>query len=685
MRRFQLGASARRDYAALNAETQAMLDAYAAGVNAFVAAQAVLPAEYALVGGAPEPWEPWDCLAVFKVRHILMGTFEGKLWRARLLRELGPERAARILPGYQPGHLVIVPPGGAYDGPGADALEELRRSLQAINWMDVPDSGSNSWVLAGSRTASGKPLLAGDPHRPLDTPNVYYQNHIACPEFDVTGLSFPGVPGFPHFGHNAHVAWCVTHAMADYQDLYVERFERGSATRYESAGGWRTAEVRHERIQVRGSEPVETDVTVTVHGPVIAGDPGKGYGIAFRYTATDGPNHGAEALLPMLLAPTADALEEAMRPWVDPCNNFLFADVHGEIGYLTRGSIPLRPMANAWLPVPGWAGEYEWRGSIPFEELPRSRNPEAGYIVTANNRITAADYPHYINLDFAPEFRARCITARLDALQKATVADMTAIHGERVSIPNQAYARLLAGVPAANGLVAQAQARLAAWEGAMERTSVEPTIVSAFRVHLDRLVLGPLLGPLADEAFSATGRGGPAHAGRLSALLLQAVQEGDSWMLPPGATLESVLAKALEEGVAYLRDRLGDDMDAWTWGPVHATRPRHTLSTAFPGLAPLLDPPSVPMGGGGETPQAAGFSPADPFTVTGLSVARYVFDLGDWDGSRWAIPLGASGHPGSPHYADQAPVWGEVQLIPMLYSWPRIEAGAEAQQTLRPG
>ena len=473
--------------------------------------------------------------------------------------------------------------------------------------------------------------------------------------------------------------------MADYQDLYLERFDMGDATQYESADGWKSAEVRHERIEVRGGDAVELDVSVTGHGPIVAGDPSEGYGMAFRYTATDGPNHGSEALLPMLRAANIDALDEAMRPWVDPCNNFLFADVEGSIGYLTRGSIPLRPMANAWLPVPGWTSEFEWRGAIPFEELPRSRNPETGYIVTANNRITAADYPHYINLDFAPEFRARRIIARLEALEKATVADMAAIHAERLSIPNQTYARLLAGVPVGNGLVAQAQARLAAWEGGMERNSVEPTIASAFRIHLDRLVVGPLLGPLAEEAFSATGRGGPAHVGRLSALLLQSASEGETWMLPSGATLESVLAQALRDGVAYLQGRLGDDMDAWTWGDVHATRPRHTLSTVFPDLAALLDPPSVPMGGGGETPQAAGFSPSEPFTVTGLSVARYVFDLADWDGSRWAIPLGASGHPGSPHYADQAPVWGEVQLIPMLYTWERIKAEAEAQQALAPG
>ena len=684
MRRFQIIPTVKRDYEAVDDDTRAMLEAYAKGVNAFLESTDTLPMEYGVVGGQPEPWQPWDCLAVFKVRHILMGVFESKLWRARLVNALGAERAARLFPGYQPGQLVIVPPGATYDGPVADALEELRQGAEAVNWLRETDAGSNNWVLAGSRTASGKPLLAGDPHRALDTPNVYYQNHLRCPEFDVVGLSFPGCPGFPHFGHNAQVAWCITHAGADYQDLYVERFKKDDPSQYEFQGQWRQAELRREVIKVRDGQTVELDVSVTHHGPVIGDDPARGYAIAFRYTATAEPNTGSECILRMLTASDADELDESMRGWVDPCNNFLYADVHGNIGYLNRGKVPIRSMANAWLPAPGWTGEHEWQGYIPFEGLARSRNPDTGYIVTANNRIVGKEHPYYISLDFAPEFRARRITDRLTPLHRATVEEMAAVHAERVSIPARAYTRLLSGVEPRDGLSARAKERLADWDGSMERDAVAPTIYSAFRKSLNHLVLERLMGPLAEEALSGTGRGGPAHIGRLSALLVQAAQEGATWVLPPGADWKSLLSQALAEGVASLRDRFGDDVDSWECGRVHFTRPRHILSEAFPDLADLLDPPSVPMGGDGDTPQAGSYSSAAPFIMTGMSVARYVFDAGDWDNSRWVIPLGSSGHPGSPHYADQAPIWGEVKLIPMLYRWERIAAEAESHQTLNP-
>ena len=684
MRRLQIGPTVRGDYDSISSEARAMLDAYAAGVNAFMDSATSLPVEYRIVGASPERWEPWDCLAVFKVRHILMGVFEGKLWRARLVGKLGPARAARLLKGYQAGHLLIVPPGVDYAGPELDGLEQLSRDLQGLDWLEDGDSGSNSWALSGSRTSSGKPLLAGDPHRALDVPNVYYQNHVTCPEFDVVGLSFPGYPGFPHFGHNAHVAWCVTHAGADYQDLFMERFRGDGSAWYESERGWREADVRRETVSVRDGDPTEIDVTVTDHGPIIEGGPEAGHGLAFRYTATAETNPMAQASLAMLKATSADEIDESMREWVDPCNNFLFADVHGDIGYLTRGKVPVRSAANAWLPVPGWTGEHEWRGTIPFEEMPRSRNPDTGYIVTANNRIVGEEYPYYLALDYAPEYRARRILERLEDIASATVADMSSVHAERVSIPGRVYARLLAGADPLDEASSRAQAKLAAWDGSMEPDSVAATIYSAFRLRLDAAVLRHLVGDLVEEMLSAAGRGAPGHLRTLAASLVTTADRGDTSPLPDGQDWRSLAARALSEGVADLRERLGDDMESWRWGRVHHTAPRHTLSDAFPGLAGLLDPPRIPMGGDGDTPQAGSYSPARPFTMTGMSVARYVFDPGDWSRSAWVTPLGASGHPGSPHYADQADVWGRVDLIPMLYDWDSIESAAESRQTLEP-
>ncbi len=685
LRRFGLKASALADYQVISDETRAMLDAYAAGVNGFIDTSRTLPAEYGLTNSSPEKWEPWDSLAIFKVRHILMGVFEAKLWRARLVKYLGAEKTAQLFPGYQPGQLQILPPGTVYSGPIEDALEELSLGAQAVNWLDETEGGSNNWVLSGSRTASGKPLLAGDPHRALEVPSVYYQNHLACPEFDVVGLSFPGVPGFPHFGHNASVAWCVTHTGADYQDLYVERFNQEDPILYDFKGEWKVADVHHETIAVKGERPVETDVTVTHHGPIVAGDPAKGYGVALCYTATSGAHNWADSLLNMLSAKNTDELEESMRAWVDPVNNFLYADIHGNIGYLTRGHLPVRSKANAWVPVPGWTGEHEWSGLVPFEEMPRSNNPGSGYITTANNRVTSEDYPHYVAFDYAPGFRAERVTHRLMNIQgKARPSDMVSIHGDRVSVPACGYLRVLKKVVPLDDLSDRARGLLLAWDGSMDRDSVPPTIYSALQNELVREVIGGIFGPLAHEALEEVDRGGSTHVSRLRARFSEMAEKDDRSLLPEGSEWKTLIATALSRAVNHLGRDLGQDMKSWTWGRVHTTQPHHTLSSAMPELAALLDPPSFPMGGDGDTPQAAGYSLAQPYGMTSTSVARYVFDLSDWNSSGWIVPLGSSGHPASRHYADQAPIWAEIQLIPMLYDWDRIAAAAESHQALNP-
>ena len=684
VRRFRLGPSAYTDYDAISPKTRAMLDSYATGVNAFIESTKTLPIEYKILGASPEPWQPWDSLAIFKFRHVLMGVFESKVWRARLVNYLGPEQAARLFTGYQSGQPLIIPPGVDYVQAHDDALQQLAKGADAINWLKETDAGSNSWVLAGTRTASKKPLLAGDPHRALDTPNVYYQNHISCPDFDVVGLSFPGVPGFPHFGHNRHVAWCVTHTGADYQDLFIEKFKENDPSQYKFKGQWLEAQIHHETIHVRDAQPLGLDVTVTHHGPIIAGDPGKGHGLAFSYTATAGSNIGADALLTMLEAKSSDQLEEAMRRWVDPCNNLLFADIQGNIGYRTRGQLPVRSRSNAWLPVPGWTGEHEWNGMVPFEEMPRIGNPKTGYIVTANNRVTADSYSHYIALEYAPGFRAQRVRERLQSLQEATVEDMAAIHRESTSIPGLAFTRLIADVVPRDEASSRAMQLLMKWNGVISKDSVEPTIYNAFRDRLLRLVIEPLLGPLGQEAFDGMGRGSPVHLGRLKSRLHGIIEEDDVSFLPEGSDWPSLMSQALSDAVIELQQRYGKDMDKWRWGQVHRTNPQHILSLLYPDLASLLNPPSFPMSGDSDTPLAASYALAQPYTVMGLSVARYVFDLSDWDKSRWVIPLGASGHPGSTHYADQAPIWADVQLVPMLYDWQRIMGNAESRQQLSP-
>jgi penicillin G amidase len=394
----------------------------------------------------------------------------------------------------------------------------------------------------------------------------------------------------------------------------------------------------------------------------------------------------------MLRARSADELEQAMRPWVEPVHNLVFAEVDGGIGYRARGQVPIRSMANAWVPVPGWTGEHEWRGMIPFEEMPALRDPETGFIATANSRVAGADYPYYIGLDYVPDFRTRRLVARLDPLEKATTDDMAAIHADRVSLPARGMLDLLArlrlnevrGPHRDDPRWHAALARLFAWDHVMDKDQVAPTIYAAFSDRLMRDLLTPILGPLTAEAFAAVRGGGVAHVAHLRARLVEMIGADDRSLLPPDADWPAVLARALAGAVADLGAALGDDMDAWQWGRLHVTSPQHPLVAGFPHLTATLNPPSVAVGGDGETVNAASYLPGVGYHVALTSVARYVFDLGDWDASRWVVPLGASGHPGNGHWADQITAWAECRLLPMRYDWARIRAAAESSQTLLP-
>ena len=680
MRKFRLTASAKGDYQVMDPHTKSVFDAYASGVNAFIEKGGALPIEYQITGLEPEPWQPWDGLIAYKVRHIFMGVFESKVWRARMVRDMGPKAAGRLFPGVEPGYLMILPPGSTSPGPLDEGLKELAEGASQLNYLSEMDSGSNSWVLGGAETSTGKPILAGDSHRALDTPNSYYQNQVACHAFDVVGLSFPGVPGFPHFGHNGRVSWSVTHTAADYQDLYIEQFENG---KYLFKDRWLNAETYDETIKVRGGSDIHTTVTETRHGPVISGDPAKGSGLAFKYTATEKPSTWPKILWQMLRADGSRELVDTMREWVDPCNNLLFADTHGDMGYLCRGRIPIRSKVNGWLPVPGWTGEHEWEGYIPFEELPISINPPEGYIATANNRPVGDDYPHYIAIDFTPEFRVKRVTHGLKSLDRPTAEDMARVHAQRVSIPALAYQGVLKNVEPLDERSETAKARLLDWNGEMDAGLVQPTIYSAMRDALLKEVFDAnLTQELAHDAWHPSDRGLGSFSTRLKARLVTMIGQDDCSLLPKGDTWSTVTARALSNSVASLSEKLGHDMDQWQWGKVHLARPKHNLSSAFPDLAKLLDPPAIPTSGDGDTPLQGGYSSSTLATVTSLSVARYSYDPSDWENSLWAVPLGSSGHPGSPHYADQSEIWRQVKMIPMGYSWDSIEASSETNQTL---
>jgi penicillin amidase len=654
-RRLQLVKAAKADISVMSERTRAAFEAYADGINAAIAEGAApLPGRYPV-----EPWEAWHSVAAFKIRHVLMGQWQHKLAQAVLLAKIGPEAFSQLETRPPRGSALSIPPGGRLSRLVDAALTDVSEHL---GFLAEAEPGSNAWAVSAGRTAHGGAVICNDSHRALDTPNVYWQCRVTCPDFDVIGATFPGLPGFPHFGHNGTVAWAITHADADNQDLYVERFD---GSRYLTPDGWFPTDPHPERILVSQSEPRTVEVWETGHGPVVHGDPASGYALSLMYTATHQPDRGFECMLPMLTAGSVRELADAQDGWVDPVNNLVCADTEGRIAYQCRGTLPVRSSdAHRGLPAPGWDGSCEWIGTVPFAELPRMIDPDAGFVMTANNSLVDGDKP-YISYTFAQPFRAERLRSHLADTGVLSVAGLAGMQADTVSLAAAGWGRVLAGLDQFAAAQAEnARAMLAGWDGDLRADSAHALLYACFLRELAAGLYRPLLG---DEAWNWVVAGTLAPTVNLVRRWLA----NDTWELLGGpvpepsdgsrsrrvlAVVPAALAGAWERAVA----QGGPDPAAWRWSDVHQTVRVHPM----PGAGPL---PGTPMGGDSDTIQAAGYGwvAGTPFNVTSLSVYRQVVDLADPDSASYVIPGGASGDPASPHFADQLARWSAHQRVEM--------------------
>ena len=684
-RRLQLGDAARIDVEAMTTETRAMFEAYAAGVNAFIRSGNPLPVEFGLAEIDAEPWEPWHSVAMFKVRHVLMGKWQLKLAQASLLARIGPQRFAEIDGGAPLGSPVILPPGQGIAELFQAGADEVAAAAESLGFLAEAEAGSNAWAVHGSRTTTGAPMLCTDSHRDLDVPSVYWQVHVRCPEFDAVGVSFPGLPGFPHFGHNADVAWCITHGAADTQDLYIEAFDRGDPDRYRTPDGWSQADRRSETITVKDGAEISIDLWRTRHGPIVHGDPRSGYALALRYIATDEPCLGFEALRPMVRATTVAELHASQRPWVDPVNNFVSADTSGNIGYLMRGRIPIRSSAAArQFPAPGWTGEHEWIGSLPFDEAPTVINPPEGFIATSNQSILPTPEP-YIAHEFSVPSRADRVIELLSARTPMSPSEIADMQGDTTSRPAAAWGRKLATSGPYEGEAEQARLLLSGFDGDLKPDSGPALLYAHFRRRLMRELYEPALGSEAWEWLQSGEQ--PIALTLLNKWIYNVTWsletsdgpgDGRSWSEILPAALRGAYRDAVESG--------GTDPSAWRWDAVHATNARHLLSPNFPELATTLNPPRAPLGGDADTVQNGGYSIAitDPFDINLLAVYRQVINLADIEHAEWIVPAGVSALPDTPHYVDQLERWRVHERAPMPYADADIEAVTRHRLELRP-
>ncbi|MGN7948995.1 penicillin acylase family protein [Microbacterium sp. 22215] len=695
---------------------------------------------------APEPWEPADSVAWLKaMAWDLRGNVEDETERSLLAAELasGASDAAetqatldRLYPAYPfDEHPVIVPEISTVPAVGADAAPaafttdendgEMQQAATTIEWQEASDVieaasilvgdvgegiGSNSWVVSGDLTDTGMPLLANDPHLGSSLPSVWYQVQLKCSEvtddcpFDVGGFSFSGLPGIV-IGHNQKVAWGFTNLTTDVTDLYIERIE---GDQYWRDGALVPLEESTETIKVAGGDDIELTIRSTVHGPIISGltddftaiadDPEPGlvaggatgtapagdaseYAVSLRWTALD-PGTAATAIFALSTAQDFDEFRAAAALFDVPAQNLIYADTEGNIGYQTPGRLPIRGAGDGWMPQPGWDSSYDWTGFIPFEDLPVSYNPSAGYIVTANNAIVPDDYPYFLSRDWDYGYRAARIVdliERRSADAPLTADDMRDIQMDSEMWIGKRLAAALDDVQVTGEGTADAVDLLRSWDAQNEASSAAAAYANVLWSNLVQNLFAER-----DQPLPIDGQG------RLFTVVSDLLDDPTDplWTNPTidVASMDEMLALSAEEAYDELSALQGTTVSAWRWGDLHAI-PLTSDTLGSSGIAPieaLFNRGPFPVSGGASVVNATGWELGTSYATTTVPSMRMVVDLSDLDASTWIHLTGASGHAFDEHYIDQTADWAAGIQRPWAFSAKAVDAAARHTLVLTP-
>jgi penicillin amidase len=709
---------AEQEYALADPDARAMLDAYAQGVNAYLDGRSAadLSLEYTILGLTglsnyrPEPWSPADTLAWGKaMAWDLGGNLDEEIMRATLVQVIGREKTEAYMPLFPADHPVILPDPALGQVPLAPLRAQLAR-LEALRGERFGDIGSNNWVIAGSRTTTGMPLLANDPHLGIRMPSIWYEIGLHCQPvtescpYDVRGFSFAGVPAVV-IGHNAHIAWGFTNVGPDVQDLYIEKLNPDNPNQYEVNGEWVEMTVSEETLTVLGGESEPLTVRSTRHGPIItdiyglddfaseAGlDPANRYALALRWTALE-PNRLFQSVFKLNRAQNFDEFRAALRDFAAPSQNMVYADVDGNIGYQMPGDIPIRASGDGLMPVPGWTDEYEWTGTIPFDELPYAYNPPQGYIATANNAVVGPDYPYLISLSWDAGYRAQRIVDMIEAQPLISPEYIQQMQGDSLSLGAQEVLPYLLALAFDDGQLSAAAEQLRGWD---QQLRIDSQAAALYMSFFNALVADTLHDDVPPDYW-------PSGGDTTWVMLRQLLNDPANawWDNRATGTVEQrddILRQAWAEGYAALQARLGQDANRWTWGGLHtATFENETVGRSGISLIDgLFNRGPYPTGGGASTvnntashlalddASETNAAPGDAFAVRSLPSMRMIVDLGNLNNSLSVHTTGQSGHAYHPHYIDFADPWRSIEYHPMLWDRATIEAQAEAVLRLTP-
>jgi penicillin amidase len=655
---------------------------------------------------------------------------DSEIERAILLKTLTPEQLAELYPPYPEDYPVIVPTIGEnvmqVEGQTSKVTSDLQLStfdfrpisanialLDELLGPRGPDIGSNSWVVSGKLTTTGKPLFANDMHLGIRIPSIWYQNALHCQPksdgcpYEMTGFSFPGVPGVVA-GHNDRIAWGYTNLGPDVQDLFIEKVNPDNPNQYEVDGQWVDFETRKETIKVGGGEPVEMTVRITRHGPVISENYGalkdvvdpedpeakpfkdksgvdlpEHYVIALSWTALT-PSSPFEAIWGFNKAQNWEEFRTAARNWSVPAQNLLYADVDGNIGYQSPGNIPIRKKGDGSLPVPGWNSEYDWSGFIPFDELPYAYNPESGYIATANNQVNPRDYPHLLTTGWDYGQRAARIVDMIEnAPGKIDATYFQKMHGDSKSLNAEVLVPILLSVNLDPQAASVRDAFLSGWD---YQETADSQSASIFEWFWWTLLMDTFQDDLPKDFL-------PGGGSRWYVVMRNLVQQPESAWWDDQSTTDKVetrddmFARAFTETISQMQKEHGKDTAKWPkWGDLHtATFRNETLGHS--GIGPieaLFNRGPFVTGGGKSIVNATGWTVGVSFEVDWLPSEREIVDLSNFDSSLALHTTGQSGHAYHPHYIDMAPLWATVQYYPMWWEQDSIVNDAEGHLRLVP-
>lgn len=644
----------------LPAQTLADLQTYVNGINAYLNTNPPLPLAFRLLGYRPQPWTPADVVVWIKMMSWdLSSNYDTELLRYRLLaRGLSKQRIAQLMPPYPAGAVTVLRTDDL--SPKAGSLPNTQHSplptptaadaRQAAALMALPmapplyPQASNNWVVSGSLTTTGLPLLANDPHLTLRAPSLWYLVDLQAPGFHATGASFPGVPGVV-IGHNDHIAWGVTNVGADVEDLYVlDTADNGTSYRYK--GSERPFTVREETIAVKGKPAVRLKVRDSVYGPVIS-DVVKVPGaqpLAFRWTSLNPVDDTLTAFLGINQARNWTQFKRALSYFLAPSQNFVYADTAGNIGYFAPGKIPIRkPGDNGTYPMPG-NGDWGWQGYIPFNQLPQAENPPEGFLVSANNKVTPRGYPYLITKDWAEPYRAERITQMIEQLKKQgklSPQDMQRIQLDQFTLLYPAFKPYLERISPQTKAGRKWKAQLLTWNGIADRNTRAATVFEAWQLELYRF------------GAKATGQ----TYWRKPRFVLQALANGDPSCGGTSASCLSAAGKALDQAIKRLSSQFGG---VRAWGKVHQLHIDNSVLSQSP-LAGFYDH-RLPRGG---TPYTINVGHLNPktFVMTKGPSYREILNLSDLNQSLFAYPGGQSESPLSSWYANLLSKWQDGQYV----------------------